>query len=143
MLKYYEKEDLYQELLTKIHEVYDTFDKVNSTKRSTYFVNVCINHLYTLMQPYKFEKRKGLPITSIDLSVFADSLDYEEMYANKMTVQEIIKYTRCHKLHRLLLPLIKGDKQIDVAIHNGVSKQYINKIWNEYILELKEVYEDE
>jgi RNA polymerase sigma factor (sigma-70 family) len=139
LLKYYDVDDLYQELLTKLFTVYDTFDVLKKVKHTTYFTTICVNHLYTLMQPYGAKKNQIRTTTNFDLKTIVDSTDYELLYVNKMTIQEIKKYISKHRNKAILELIVKGISQKNVANDFNVSKQYINKVWLDFIKELKEV----
>jgi len=140
LLEYYDKEDVYQELLMKIYSVYSTFNVDKDVKNTTYFTNVCINHLYTLMQPYKAQKKQGKDIKTIDLTQFVDEVDYKELYVNKFTLQEIRKYIKLNNNRDILEELLIDNNKSNVASLFGVSRQHISKVYLDFINEMKEVY---
>jgi len=140
LLEYYDKDDVYQELITKLHSVYDTFNVDKGVKSTTYFTNICINHLYTLMQPYKAQKKQGKDIKTIDLKNFIDEVDYKELYHNKLTLQEIKRYICTHKNKNVLLLLLDGYTQSDVARLKDITRQRVSQIYLGFIEEMKEVY---
>jgi RNA polymerase sigma factor (sigma-70 family) len=135
LLEYYDKDDVYQELITKLHSIYGTYDD-NISKHTTYFTNVCINHLYTLMQPYKAQKKQGKDIKTIDLKNFVDEVDYKELYHNKLTLQEIRGFISTHKNKDILYTLLDGYNQSDVARMFNVSRQHISKVYLAFIDEM-------
>jgi len=140
LLTYYDKDDVYQELLTKINETYDTYDLDKGIKCTTYFTNVCINHLYTLMQPYKSKKKQGKDIKTIDLTRFVDKVDYKQLYIDKMTLNEIRGKIEVHKNKDILNALLENNNQSDVAREFNVTRQRISQIYLEFVKEMMEEY---
>ncbi len=139
MKKYFDIDDLYQELLTKLHEVYSSYDNDRNVKRTTYITTICKNHLLTLIQPYKAKNKwSKYIVTNIDVNTLKDDIDYEELYVNKMTVEEIRKIAKESSNSEILLLLLSGLNQSQVARLINVSRQYVNQLWLQFIKEVKE-----
>lgn len=138
--KYY-KEDIYQELITKIFEEWDTYKEDKGAKRITYFTTVCVNYLSTLMTPYGAKKRQLKLITNIDLNQFIDEGIDDSIVDIHLTVDELIRRENIVNASatkkKIIISMLKGGKQSALAIELGVSKQHISKIWGDYIKEMK------
>ena len=137
-LRYYEKEDLYQELLMKFYEVFDTYDKNNQAIRLTYMGVIGKNHIMTLMQPYKYKKNTVYITTKYNLDNIKDDIDYEQLYVNKVTMQSINVLLKEYKQGNIIKLILKGYTQSDIAIDLNVSRQYINQIYLAFIEKMKE-----
>ena len=134
----FDKEDLYQELLTKIHKEYSSFNSMLNVKMTTFMTTVCVNHLSTLMQPYGAKKNQLKVITNIDLNRFEDTTQNENTLYNELTIQEAIASLSSHRHCDILTRLLKGKIQSDVARDMGISRQRVNKIWKDYLLSIEE-----
>ena len=134
----FEKEEIYQELLTKIHEVYCTFNKSKNAKMTTYFTNICIKHLQTLMQPYGAKKRQLKVITNVDLKWIIDD-DYNEntMY-DELTLREVITGIGNIRNRDIIFYMLNGETQVNIARKYGISKQRVQQIWKEFLNSIKE-----
>lgn len=128
----FDKEDIYQELLTKIHEVWYTY-KEGKVKQTTYFTNICIKHLQTLMQPYGAKKRQLKVITNIDLNTFEDTSINENILYNELTLDEELDKIENKRDRDIILYVLQGERYVDIANKYGVSKQRIHQIWSKYI----------
>jgi RNA polymerase sigma factor (sigma-70 family) len=137
-LRYHDKEDLYQELLMKFYEVFDTYDKNNQAIRLTYMGVIGKNHIMTLMQPYKYKKNTVNITTKYNLDNIIDDIDYEQLYINKITMQSIIKLADEYKQGNIIKLILKGYTQSDIALDLNVSRQYINQIYLAFIEKMKE-----
>lgn len=136
MLKYYDKDDLYQELLMKLLSVYDTFNG-ELGKQTTYFTTVCINHLITLMQPYKSKKYKSIVLKDYDISNITDNIDYELLYENKITIQYIKEWIKGTKYEDIVLLILQGLTQSEIAIELQLSRQRVSQVYLEFIERIK------
>jgi RNA polymerase sigma factor (sigma-70 family) len=128
----YDKEDIYQELLTKIHKEYNSFNSLLDVKRTTFMTTVCVNYLSTLMQPYGAKKNQIKTTTKIDLDRFEDTNVSEDTMMNRLTIQELIVNLEGKPNEAILVSLINGVSQSRVARLNKLSRQRIHQIWNEY-----------
>jgi|LGVE01.1.fsa_nt_gb RNA polymerase sigma factor (sigma-70 family) len=128
----YDKEDIYQELLTKIHKEYNSFNSMLNVKMTTFMTTVCVNHLSTLMQPYGAKKNQIKTTTKIDLDRFEDTNVSEDTMMNRLTIQELIIDLEGKPNEAILISLINGVSQSKVARVNNLSRQRIHQIWNEY-----------
>ena len=119
----------------KLFDKFKTFDG-SSTKQSTYFVTICRNRILDLMKPL-MAQRSSLTktTTNIDLEIFTDWNIENENDNNIMS--EIKEYIAVHKHKDVLEQILGGLTQTEVARIKGVSKQYINKIYNDFVREMK------
>lgn len=138
LLKHFDKEDLYQELLTKIHSVYPYYNNDKGVL-STYIVVICKHHIITLMQPYKSKKKKDVEIESdYDFTLISDNIDYETLYENKMTMQEILDILKTYKHKEVIELILQGESQSDIAKQFNVSRQSISHKYLNFIKKVKE-----
>ena len=134
----FDKEDLFQELLTKIHKEWYTYDCTKGVKINTYFTNICKNYLSTLMQPYGAKKNQLKVITNVDLNRIEDDTISENTFYDKLTIQELMSDLEYNKNKDILLYLLNGETQSNVARKYGLSRQRVHQIWNEYMKEIGE-----
>ncbi len=140
MLEHFDKEELHQELLMKIFSVFNTFDTLKNIKHTTYFTTVCKNHLLTLIQP--FLSQKYLNNVEYDLNVeLITNIGFKELYEDKCTLNTLYEYVYEYKYKDIMLKILKGDTQQDIANEIGLTRQRVSQIYLEFVKLIKDKME--
>jgi RNA polymerase sigma factor (sigma-70 family) len=141
-----DKNDLYQECLFKLWIVFDDYNK--EFNWSTYISNICKNHLHDIVKSENTLKRinhstSGRMMKDLRL----DSKEYNYLVEliinpkNKYTTNEIdildrsMKILENNKHKDKIRSVLEGKTYKEVGMEYGVSKQYVYKIFKEFISE--------
>ena len=132
-----EYEDCYQECLLKLWSSLNSYDSTKS-KLSTYIYNVCRNHLVRLNRDANTSRKSNVingerikDLKNLDLTLY--------IYNNKYTKYELeviydsLELLEDNKFKDIIVNILNGYTNQTVAEEFGVSKQYINKIYRDFI----------
>jgi RNA polymerase sigma factor (sigma-70 family) len=139
-----DKEDFYQECLTKLYEEYTKYD--DKYKFSTFMYPILDNHLVNLVKSENTYKRKnhitvnGVDITLKDIKNFNFDLLYDEpTYTDKELRTLEVCHTVLQRFKRkdLIESILVNKNQSETAREYGISRQRVSQIWKDYIKEVK------
>jgi len=145
-LKGYDKDDLLQECYMKIWVNYKKYN--NDYKITTFIYPLLDNHLKRLCRKQTTQSRsnhaignKGNDIILKDIKDYDFStLLQDRIYTNKELDVISVAYDLLNedKNKDVLEDITKGFTQTSIANRKNVSKQHINKLWIDYINQVKE-----
>lgn len=138
MLNYYEVEDLYQEMLMKLFGMFEDDDERFTTGTTTYTTTICINHLKTMMQPFKAQKNPTTKTTTtFDLNSIQDGYNDFTTEIEKDQWLQIEEKLATHKNKDIIEMILSGVPQKNVGKHFDKTRQSINKIYNDFVKEAR------
>lgn len=141
------KEDCYQECLTELWVKFDKYD--DDYALSTFIYTVCRNCLLDLNKRATREKRNniinGNRIPDIKDFDFTILLNKEYIYNDyELDILDIcLKELNDNKNKDIIVDILNGFTNEEVGNSNNVSRQYINKIYQDFIkkcIDLVDVY---
>lgn len=146
-----DKDDLYQECLMKLWNVFNDYD--DTYKWTTFITIVCSNHLHNIVKSEnglskvnRTKDKKMLKDLRLDSKRFNHILgtisNDEPKYTSEETeiLDNVYRYLDTYKHKDKIKLILQGKTYREVGEQYGVSKQYIYKLYKEFIKKIKKEY---
>ena len=123
------QEEKEQTILTHLSEKLDKYDKTKA-KLSTYIKHVCKNKLINMTKSSK--NVREIPFRNVFIN--EEDTHTKEEKDVLLLANDIM---RKHKHKNIIFDIMIGVSQAEVARVHNVSRQYINKLWQEFLDEVR------
>lgn len=145
-VRFISHDDVVQEGLMKLWQVYQEYDGESAV--TTFITTVLTNHFLDLIRYESRDKRRNKDekgnvlsdVKDVDLDIIQDETDfYNGQYS--WIVSRAYQKLENHSKKDILLELISGTSQTNMANQLGVSRQYVSKLWVDFLKDLREEIE--
>ena len=142
-----EYEDLYQVACIGLLKAIKSYDTSKNIKFNSYMYNVVINEILMTLRNNNTMKNSNMEEVSTEAQTTDDltvmdtlksDVNIEDEYLVKEEYRELYKlidkyYSKNEMKKNVMYALLREEKQIDVAEKYGISRAYVNKIYQEFI----------
>lgn len=142
-----EYEDLYQVACIGLLKAIKSYDTSKNIKFNSYMYNVVKNEILMSLRNNNTMKNSNMEEVSTEAQTTDDltvmdtlksDVNIEDEYLIKEEYRELYKlidkyYSKNEMKRNVMYALLREEKQIDVAEKYGISRAYVNKIYQEFV----------